>query len=83
MINQWTSNTEILRVKPDGEFMLGNGVDPLVALGELSKAFIRQQDRIKRMEKAGNEMATYAELGGIPLKFKGLINAWREAVKYE
>lgn len=64
MINQWTSNTEILRVKPDGEFTLGNGVDPLVALGELSKAFIRQQDRIKRLEEAGNEMFKWSERVG-------------------
>lgn len=52
IINKWASNTEILRVKPDGEFVLGNGIDPLVALGELSKAFIRQQNHIQRLEEA-------------------------------
>ena len=51
MINQWTNGTEILNVKPNGDFKLGNGVDPLVALGELSKAFMKQQERIKRLEE--------------------------------
>ena len=50
MINQWTNGTEILNVKPNGDFELGNGVDPLVALGQLAKAFMQQQDRIKRLE---------------------------------
>ena len=50
MINQWTNGTEILNVKPNGDFKLGNGVDPLVALGQLAKAFMQQQDRIKRLE---------------------------------
>ena len=35
--------------------------------------------RIKRLEDAGDAMAIYAELGGIPLQFVGVINAWREA----
>ena len=52
MINQWTNGTEILNVKPNGDFELGNGVDPLVALGQLAKAFMQQQDRIKRLEEA-------------------------------
>ena len=51
MINQWTNGTEILNVKPNGDFELGNGVDPLVALGQLAKAFMQQQDRIKRLEE--------------------------------
>ena len=54
MINQWTNGTEILNVKPNGDFELGNGVDPLVALGQLAKAFMQQQDRIKRLEEAGD-----------------------------
>ena len=57
MINQWTNGTEILNVKPNGDFELGNGVDPLVALGQLAKAFMQQQDRIKRLEEAGDAVA--------------------------
>ena len=55
MINQWTNGTEILNVKPNGDFELGNGVDPLVALGQLAKAFMQQQDRIKRLEAVTND----------------------------
>lgn len=43
---------EIFRVNADATFELGKGVDPLVALGELSKAFMKQQHRIKRLEEA-------------------------------
>ena len=56
MINQWTNGTEILNVKPNGDFELGNGVDPLVALGQLAKVFMQQQDRIKRLEEAGDTL---------------------------
>ena len=35
--------------------------------------------RIKRLEAAGDAMAIYAELGGIPLQFVGVVNAWIEA----
>ena len=35
--------------------------------------------RIQRLEEAGDAMAIYAELGGIPLQFVGVVNAWREA----
>ena len=51
MVHQWTGIPEILRVKPNGDFELANGVDPLVALGQLSKAFMKQQERIKRLEE--------------------------------
>ena len=50
---------EIFRVNADATFELGKGVDPLVALGELSKAFMKQQQRIKRLEEAGDEMEKY------------------------
>lgn len=56
MVHQWTGSPEILRVKPNGDFELANGVDPLVALGQLAKAFIRQQERIRRLEEAGDEL---------------------------
>ena len=47
---------EIFRVNADATFELGKGVDPLVALGELSKAFMKQQHRIKRLEEAGDDL---------------------------
>lgn len=50
---------EIFRVNADATFELGKGVDPLVALGELSKAFMKQQERIKRLEEAGDAMEKY------------------------
>ena len=53
---QWTNGTEILNVKPNGDFELGNGVDPLVALGQLAKAFMQQQDRIKQLEEENDAM---------------------------
>ena len=36
-------------------------------------------EKVKRLEEAGDRMAIYAELGGVPLKFVGVVNAWREA----
>jgi hypothetical protein len=57
MVHQWTGSPEILRVKPNGDFELANGVDPLVALGHLSKAFMKHQERIKRLEEAGDALA--------------------------
>ena len=39
--------------------------------------------RIQRLEEAGDAMAIYAELGGIPLQFVGVVNAWREAKEDE
>ena len=50
---------EIFRVNADATFELGKGVDPLVALGELSKAFMKQQQRIKRLEEAGDRMRLF------------------------
>ena len=72
MINQWTNGTEILNVKPNGDCKLGNGVDPLVALGELSKAFMKQQQRINRLEEAGDE-AIY------PFEYAARVRIWNEA----
>jgi hypothetical protein len=42
---------ELFRVNADATFEFGKGVDPLVALGELSKAFMKQQQRIKQLEE--------------------------------
>ena len=48
-------------------------------ISELEEENGRLKQRIKRLEEAGDAMAIYAELGGIPLQFVGVINAWREA----
>ena len=40
---------------------------------------LQLQDRIKRLEEAGDAMALHAQLGGIPLDHVGCVNAWREA----
>ena len=72
MINQWTNGTEILNVKPNGNFELGNGVDPLVALGQLAKAFMQQQDRIKRLEEDGYEAIC-------PIEYATRVRIWTKA----
>ncbi len=54
---------EIFRVNADATFELGKGVDPLVALGELSKAFMRQQSRIKRLEHEIELFREHADYG--------------------
>lgn len=52
--NQWLNGTELLQIHADGSYKL-NG-DPLLALGELSKAFMKQQEHIYRLENAGDAM---------------------------
>ena len=55
--------------------------------GRVSVDFARQlerelnaaNDKIKRLEELGDEMAIHAELGAVPLAFVGVVNAWREA----
>ena len=37
------------------------------------------KQKIQKLIEAGDAMAIYAELGGIPLQFVGVVNAWREA----
>ena len=37
------------------------------------------KQKIQKLIDAGDAMAIYAELGGIPLQFVGVVNAWREA----
>ena len=82
MINQWTNGTEILNVKPNGDFELGNGVDPLVALGQLAKAFMQQQDRIKRLEELGHELRECASRIGTVASGEGsVIRRTEEAIQ--
>ena len=49
------------------------------SIGDMAKENEALKARIKRLEEAGDAMAIYAELGGIPLQFVGVVNAWREA----
>ena len=58
------------------EFQLLLGTDKIEEGIEVVNELKR---RIKRLEEAGDAMAIYAELGGIPLQFVGVVNAWREA----
>ena len=59
---EWNADvgTRFLTIHPDGSFDINEDTPPLYALGELAKAFIRQQERIKRLEEdLGN---AYAEI---------------------
>ena len=55
---EWNADvgTRFLTIHPDGSFDIDKDAPPLFVIGELAKAFIRQQDRIKRLEEAGDEM---------------------------
>ena len=61
----------------------GHYDDPLHSLLDFAKQLERElnaaNDRIKRLEEAGDMMALHAQLGGIPLDHIGWVNAWREA----
>jgi len=50
---EWNADvgTRFLTIHPDGSFDIDKDAPPLFVIGELSKAFIRQQDRIKRLEE--------------------------------
>jgi len=56
--------TRFLTIHPDGSFDIDKDAPPLFVIGELAKAFIRQQDRIKRLEEAGDEMFKWSEREG-------------------
>ena len=59
---EWNADvgTRFLTIHPDGSFDIDKDAPPLFVIGELAKAFIRQQDRIKRLEEAGDRMDLYA-----------------------
>ena len=54
---EWNADvgTRFLTIHPDGSFDIDKDAPPLFVIGELAKAFIRQQDRIKRLEDAGDK----------------------------
>lgn len=58
---EWNADvgTRFLTIHPDGSFDIDKDAPPLFVIGELAKAFIRQQDRIKRLEEAGDRMRLY------------------------
>ena len=55
---EWNADvgTRFLTIHPDGSFDIDKDAPPLFVIGELAKAFMRQQDRIKRLEEAGDEI---------------------------
>ena len=55
---EWNADvgTRFLTIHPDGSFDIDKDAPPLFVIGELAKAFIRQQDRIKRLEELGKEL---------------------------
>ena len=50
---EWNTDvgTRFLTIHPDGSFDIDKDAPPLFVIGELAKAFIRQQERIKRLEE--------------------------------
>lgn len=54
--NDAKQNAEFLRIRSDGSFEIQGGAPTLFVLGQLVHAFLKQQDRIKRMEEAGDEV---------------------------
>ena len=71
---EWNADvgTRFLTIYPDGSFHINENTPPLYALGELAKAFMKQQDRIKRLEEAGDAMEQWTSE-------YGPIYRWRKA----
>ena len=49
---EWNADvgTRFLTIHPDGSFNIDKDAPPLFVIGELAKAFIRKQERIKQLE---------------------------------
>lgn len=62
---EWNADvgTRFLTIHPDGSFDIDKDAPPLFVIGELAKAFIRQQDRIKRLEEFANRFLNPDDLG--------------------
>ena len=67
----WERIATDLSLEPDVEFS--------TLARELEDELNNALEKINRLITAGDAMAIYAELGGIPLQFVGVVNAWREA----
>jgi hypothetical protein len=50
--NDAKQNAEFLRIRSDGSFEIQGGAPTLFVLGQLVHAFLKQQDRIKRLEES-------------------------------
>jgi len=63
-IIEWNADvgTRFLTIYPDGSFHINQNTPPLYALGELAKAFIKQQDRIKRLEEIAEELVEESDI---------------------
>jgi hypothetical protein len=77
-IIEWNADvgTRFLTIYPDGSFHINQNTPPLYALGELAKAFIKQQDRIKRLEEAGDKIV---ESGWSIQDWSGMCVVWAKA----
>jgi len=66
---EWNADvgTRFLTIHPDGSFDIDKDAPPLFVIGELAKAFIRQQDRIKRLEDELDRFTCVVEL--TPMKW--------------
>ena len=51
----------------------------ILLISELHIEVETLKQKIQKLIEAGDAMAIYAELGGIPLQFVGVVNAWRDA----
>ena len=51
----------------------------ILLISELHIEVETLKQKIQKLIEAGDAMAIYAELGGSPLQFVGVVNAWREA----
>ena len=75
---EWNADVghRFLTIHPDGSFDIDKDAPPLFVIGELAKAFIRQQDRIKRLEEAGDKIV---ESGWSVQDWSGMCVVWAKA----
>ena len=76
---EWNADvgTRFLTIHPDGSFDIDKDAPPLFVIGELAKAFIRQQDRIMLLEEAGIS-AIYEAIHG---REGDALEIWRKAME--
>ena len=76
---EWNADvgTRFLTIHPDGSFDIDKDAPPLFVIGELAKAFIRQQDRIMLLEEAGI-VAIYEAVHG---REDDALEIWRKAME--
>lgn len=76
---EWNADvgTRFLTIHPDGSFDIDKDAPPLFVIGELAKAFIRQQDRIMLLEEAGISAIHEAIYG----REDDALEIWRKAME--